>query len=361
MRSEQLITQDGEILATGNGGNVTIATQQLIVKDGAQVLAGTRSKGNGGNITVNASDFIQLSGVVISPKGEEIPSGLFARSREGSGNAGNLEINTPTLIIQNGATTTVSSALSTGANAGNLTINAPTIRLNNGIITAETNAGNQGNIFLNTEDLRIRRQSNITTDATGPATGGNITINADTIVALENSDIRANSQQSFGGQVIINTQGLFRQGFGVTTDVDRNSSDFTSDITASSNLGPQFDGVVDINTPDINPTQGLIELPAIGVPQVAENPCVIGGKESTFNNVGRGGLPPNPREAINLGIMGINSSVNTQESPIIKAEGWVQDANGIVTLVASTPKPTPVSFSPPSTGCGFRLILPQKP
>ena len=85
------------------------------------------------------------------------------------------------------------------------------------------------------------------TNAVGTASGGNISINSATFIALENSDTTANAENGLGGNVMINTQGLFR------------SED--SDITATSNLGPQFSGVVEINTPETDPSDGLMSLP----------------------------------------------------------------------------------------------------
>ncbi|NET97435.1 helix-turn-helix domain-containing protein, partial [Okeania sp. SIO1H2] len=50
---------------------------------------------------------------------------------------------------------------------------------------------------------------NISTNATGEATGGNININTENLVALENSDISANAQAAFGGTINITAAGIF--------------------------------------------------------------------------------------------------------------------------------------------------------
>ena len=62
--------------------------------------------------------------------------------------------------------------------------------------------------------------------AGGTGNGGNITIDTDTLVALENSDIIANARQSFGGRVSINAQGIFGTQF-------RDNPTLLSDITAT--------------------------------------------------------------------------------------------------------------------------------
>lgn len=321
----------------GEGGNLRIDTRRLIVSEGAQVAASTLNAGKGGSVTVNASESVELRGIAISadgeiirtPQGEIVRTGLFARTR-GSGAAGNLTVTTGRLIIEDGATATVSSRLSTGAAAGNLKVTAPTIRLDSGIITAETKAGTEGNITLDTGDLQLRRNSSITTNATGPATGGNITINTDTLAALENSDITANAQQDFGGKVKIDARGIFG-----TEYQERQTP--ASDITASSDLGPEFSGTVEINTPDLDPTQGLVPLPQFNPPLVQRSFCEVVGKNSQFIDSGRGGLPPNPREALNL------SSTSPAPAQLVEAQGWIQDARGTVHLVVKAPMVTPSS------------------
>ncbi|MFB2970214.1 filamentous hemagglutinin N-terminal domain-containing protein [Aerosakkonema sp. BLCC-F183] len=342
---------------TGAGGNLIINTRRLIAENGAQAAASTIGEGLGGTVTVNASESVQLRGIGIKPDGEIartgegdiIRSGLLARTRfEGNGKAGSININTEQLTIQDGATTTVSTRLgSENAAAGNITAQANNILLENGIITAETRAGDFGNIELNSNNLQLRRQSSITSNATG--TGGNITLNTGVLAALENSDITANSTDSRGGQVNINTEGIFRQGF-LGTNVSREASDFTSDITATSNLGPQFDGVINIQTPEIDPTQGLIALPPIDNRPVFQNVCAAtrdNDEIGEFVLTGRGGLPPNPREALNL------STAESTFAPteIIEAQGWIKDDKGVIHLIVQAPKVTPYSPAESVTAC----------
>ena len=347
----------GESEKAGAGGNLIIDTRRLIVRDGAQIVASTLGAGAGGTVTVNASESVELTGigkspegeVVLTQKGDIIRSGLFARTRlEGSGKAGSINITTEQLTIQDGATTTVSTRLgSEEAAAGNITAQVNNILLENGIITAETRAGNFGNIALTSNNIQLRRQSSITTNATG--TGGNITIDTGVLAALENSDITANSTDSRGGQVNINTEGIFRQGF-LGTNLSREASDLASDITATSNLGPQFDGVVNIQTPEIDPTQGLIALPPIDSRPVFQNVCAVtrdNDEIGEFVLTGRGGLPPNPREAIN-----ISTSENTSASTeIVEAQGWIKDDKGAIHLVVQAPKITAYSPSESIADC----------
>ncbi|MFZ1027426.1 MAG: S-layer family protein, partial [Limnoraphis robusta] len=346
--------------ARGNGGTLTLDTQRLSVREGALIFTGTLGNGDGGNLTVTATD-VELVG----------RGGLAASALSTStGRAGTLTVNAENLTVRDGATIDVRSE--TSEPAGNLVINAPFILLDNqASLNADTTAG-QGNIILNTSDLRLRHNSNITTNATGEATGGNIEINTDTLVAIENSDISANAQQAFGGQVIVNANAIFGTQF-------RTQPTGASDITATSELGPQFSGTVNLNT-EIDPSSGLVDLPQRVVDPaalIAQDPCKQRG-DSQFIITGRGGIAPNPVqdssviprliELESLLIEPVTPSVNRssqrrqQQSKkrdnntvdsrtIVPARGWIRDEKGDVILVGYDPTKTGVQRQPQPIQC----------
>lgn len=214
--------------ASGQGGDINISASTLRVEGGAGVSNIILGEGKGGSLTIDAQD-VQLIGE--SADGQ-VSSGLDASAQPNSkGDAGNLTIKTDTLLVQDEAVVSVVS-LGTGT-PGNLTINARSIRLNNdGLLSANTQSAlfdpnsEQATININSQDLIMRRGSNIRTNATGEnVIGGNININSDIIAALENSDISADSANFRGGNVRINAQAIFGTQF---RDV---ASDRTSDIT----------------------------------------------------------------------------------------------------------------------------------
>ncbi|MEI2583356.1 hypothetical protein V5G28_032635 [Scytonema sp. PRP1] len=63
--------------AQGNGGNLTINAQQLLVQDGAEVRTTTRGAGKGGNLTVNATEKVEISGLRTSANGKASASALL--------------------------------------------------------------------------------------------------------------------------------------------------------------------------------------------------------------------------------------------------------------------------------------------
>ncbi|WP_293119873.1 S-layer family protein [Moorena sp. SIO4G3] len=359
------LSTQGNPGATGNAGDLNITTGKLIVSDGARVSASTFGLGNAGNLSFNTSSTVQLIGNFTSA------SGRFNRGI--TPDAGNLlEITTGQLIVSDGAVSTRSFQQENSA--GEVKINANSIFLNNdAIIAAETAGGDKGNITLFSRNIRLLKESKITTNAQN-ATGGNIEIDTDTLLGLGNSDITANAQEGPGGRVEINAQGIFGLEFR-----DRETPD--NDITATSTLGPSFSGEVILNTPDVDPTSGLTELPGSPVDAEAilandlcgfENNRIAGG--SSFFITGKGGLPASADDAVIntdrtvgwLSRPGLPSSSRqrlqqqplvTQPQPpqekkvIIEALGWVTAKDGTIILTAQPFRGTPVEQILPNLDC----------
>ncbi|MBH8564484.1 filamentous hemagglutinin N-terminal domain-containing protein [Nostoc sp. CENA67] len=319
--------------AVGQGGEVKIKTGSLLLLNGSQIQTIVRGayenqlagKGNAGNITIHANKdviFDGFSNTDLAGRQDIFFSGITSDVESGvKGNAGNIEITTP-----------------------------KDIRLDNKASIRANTSGGKGNITLHPRDLILRRNSNITTNAEGAATGGNITINTDNLVALEDSDITANAEESYGGKVRITAKRIFK------------SQD--SDITASSELGPEFSGEVKLNLANVDPSHGLVELPKNVVDpteQIAQNPCQR-GVGSKFTITGRGGLPPSPNEATSgdavrvdlvepapggsrgaeeQGSRGAGEKIeSTVTKPIVPAQGWILNKKGEVILTAYDPTGT---------------------
>jgi filamentous hemagglutinin family protein len=356
----------------GNAGSIIINTRQFIAQDGGVVSAGTgrNSRGRGSNLTVNASELIDLSGV--SPRDKD-PSGLFARSR-GSGEAGSLFVNTEKLIVRDGARLTV-EALGRG-NAGTLAVNAKEMRLDRqSKVVAETVSGNGGDLRLQIQNLLLLRdRSQISTTAGtagGGGNGGNITINTPNgfivAVPLENSDITANAFTGSGGRVQINAYDIFgieqRSREDLVTLLNSNDPTKlnpqllpTNDITAISQTNPTLSGVVDINTPDVDPNSGLVNLPTQPVELKVGETCkvIVADNKSSFTVTGRGGIPPSPTEtlsgdAVIANWIAVDSSRQASSQPnpsldsqksttgnIVEATGWGINPQGEVVLTAYT-------------------------
>ncbi|MDZ8263014.1 filamentous hemagglutinin N-terminal domain-containing protein [Nostoc sp. ChiQUE01b] len=346
----------------GKGGDITVNTNIFRVSDGALLDAGTRNNQKGGDITVNANIFDAFNG------------GQLTTTTSSNGSAGKITVNATDKLIISGSdfsyddrvTNFPDNVLNIGANSGlfvsstgsgitgDIEINSPKITLDNqGKLNAESASGNGGNINLNSDLLLLRRNSQISTNAGTEklgGNGGNITINSPFIVAVpkENSDISANAFTGIGGRVDITTNGIF----GI---LPQKSLTEKSDITASSPLG--VSGEVTINSPDTDPSRGLIQLPSnlIDASQQIAQGCTPrrGKNASSFIATGRGGLPQSPNEplrgrAVITGWVDLpaqvtaitdklsTASMTKSSDPIVEAQGWIVDGNGDIMLVAQS-------------------------
>ncbi|MEH2181900.1 two-partner secretion domain-containing protein [Nostoc sp.] len=350
--------------STGDAGDLTVKTNTLLVGDGAQVNTGTSRAGNGGNLSIVDAQDVQL----IGRSADDYDSGLFTQADLNStGNAGDLTVKTNTLLVRDGAVSVQNRGTGT---AGNMKLNARSIRLNNGLLIANTRSPKvdldreQATInIINSKDLIMTGNSNIKTDARGrKVIGGNINIDADILVGFENSDISANSAKFRGGNVTIKTKGIFGIQF---RDVP---SPNTSDITATGRRQTRrLSGNVEITTPDINPTRGLVELPInlVDASRQISTACTPGTRQfqNTFVATGRGGLPMSPTEPLQdsstlSGWVRLRSKsenlANTTTQPkstavstttkiatktqIVEASGWVINPNGNIELVTQVPQ-----------------------
>ncbi|HEY9872513.1 MAG TPA: filamentous hemagglutinin N-terminal domain-containing protein [Candidatus Obscuribacterales bacterium] len=331
--------------ATGNAGNITVDTRQLVVRDGAQIFTGTTGAGNGGNLTVNASDSIELQGT--SPI-YSIAGGLFSATDENStGSAGNLTVNTGRLIIRDGALVLATTSGTGGVGA--LTVNATDfVQLTgaasldfspSGIFASvrnENNGNRAGDIKINTGQLIIQGGSQIGVNNQGQGNGGSIDIQASKLV-IDNANnpnndnpggIKATTVSGNGGNITLEAQDLLlvRHGGAIATDatagtgnggnIQINTDIFTalensdstakaivgqggninitaqgiflspnSDLNASSQLG--IDGQVNINTPATDPSKGLVVLPTqvVNVEGLVAQGCSAGRNIASQNPV----------------------------------------------------------------------------
>jgi filamentous hemagglutinin family protein len=339
--------------STGNAGNLNITTNQLQILSGAQIVAATTGTGNSGTLTVNAVG-IDLAGA--GPLGR---SGLFGNALVSTGAGGDVQVTANRLTLRDGATINVGNFPSNNpdilpgqGSVGNTILNASQILLDNASITADSAGGTGGNLFLQSETLVLRRGSTISTNALGAATGGNITINTDFLVAVqnENSDITANAVNNFGGRVIVTARSILGLEYRLQLTP-------FSDITATSALGPLFNGTVEIRTPDIDPSQGLTQLPSGLVDpsrQVAAR-CER-AQGSQFVISGRGGLPadasqtlrggsvwqdlrlsatPQTRRAQVFPARQFTTSPDRLPAPFVEAQAWGIDSQGRIVAIAT--------------------------
>ena len=176
---------------------------------------------------------------------------------------------------------------------------------------------------------------------------------------LDFNQVSANASQGNGGNITIDTQGLF--------------IDPTSKITASSEV-EQKKGTVEINTLDLSSrleTDYYEQSPLAAENQINTG-CGVGTSlaENQFRDLGRGGIPNNLlQETSNLETLAdlgkhepkrsnsIKQSKHTSElptdledRPLTEANSWIINSRGVVELIAQQQ----VATSTQPSNCGLR-------
>ncbi|MBL1175268.1 filamentous hemagglutinin N-terminal domain-containing protein [Pantanalinema sp. GBBB05] len=332
----------------GRSGNIDVIARVVELTNRGGLSATTESRGDAGDITVNARDRILISGN---------SSGLFANTgwiggRQATGDGGNIVLNTGELLMQSGARINVGSrGLGRG---GDIYLFAQQVTLDDrATIFAETASTQGGNIQMQVRDLLLLRHNSLISASAGTAqaggNGGNIRINAGFVVGVlrENSDITANAFTGNGGRIDITTQGIFGLQFQPRLTP-------WSDITASSQFG--INGIVTLNTPNVDPSRGLVQLPADVTDssnQIVQT-CSAQERRNSFVMTGRGGVSPDPTEALNqTGVWSDRPQPKIDRQPdqvrqtdvnpapsspppteIIEATGWIQHEDASISLMA---------------------------
>ncbi|MBP0027472.1 S-layer family protein [Roseofilum sp. Guam] len=270
---------------TGTAGDLQIQANRIEVTNEGQITTATAS-GGGGKIDLQVGDvlLVRNQGLISTEVGE-----VGVQSQTLSANSGNITINGNLIQLLNQGEITVRNN-GTG-NAGDLQLQAYRLELRDGgRLTAETASGEGGNIELRVGDVLLLRNGGlISTEARGAGNGGDITINSPFVFAIseENSDIIANAFEGNGGNINIVSNSILGLEF-------RKNLTPLSDITASSQFG--LSGTVTISNLNVNPTEQDTELESevIDPETIIVQGCDAVGN-SRFVVSGRGGTPENPR------------------------------------------------------------------
>ena len=338
-------------------GSIDIATGRLSLANGAEISASTKGGGQGGSVTITASDRVELRGSnPFSGRSRITANSGSLNFPTATGDGGNIQLSTPDLRLQPEATIQVNG--SGLGPAGSLTLNGDRLTLSGATISASSRNGSGGNLVLNHHDLRLRDQAMIITDSLSD-NGGNITISTETLTALENSDITANALQGFGGRVAIAATGIFGTDF-------RPLLTPASDITATSALGSQFSGVVQLTTPEVDTTSaGLVNLPTeFALPLSIVDRCAALQRGNRFVFARQDSPPYTPEQPSGLTLPLVEPIAASSPGPhlhrpflassapiaAIEATAWTHGSQGVELVMQGGPVltlPPPCDVAPP--------------
>jgi len=337
---------------TGNAGSVAI-TSSIIAMNNADVTTTTDS-GTGGIITLTATDTMAASTITngstvsantdgiadaglvalngpdwdISGAGTSISSDANAGS--GGGNAGGVDVNVTSLLVEGGAI--ISSSTESSGDAGAVTVVSNDITLQTlGEISSSANAvgttGNAGAVDITTATLTMNNGVIRTANRDGNLAAGTITIDATTIANISN-----------GSKIIANTIGMGDAGLVTLDGPDWNISGAGTQV--ASNAGATSSG--DAGAVVVDVTSLLIEAGAIiststessgdaGTVTVVSDDITLqtlGEISSSANAVGTTG---------NAGAVDITTATLTMNNGVIRTAN--RDGNlaaGTITIDATT-------------------------
>jgi filamentous hemagglutinin family protein len=175
---------------SGKSGGLIVDTSRLVVQEGALISAITFSAGEGGSLEITASEGIQLIGALASGSSSSRNDGGIRNQSQGSGNAGNITINTGYLEILNGAQ--IDTAALAFGDAGSLKVTAETIEAGgtgigpSGLFTqSQRAAGNAGDMTIAATRIRLLDGAQISTSSfLASGNGGTLRVTATELIEI---------------------------------------------------------------------------------------------------------------------------------------------------------------------------------
>jgi filamentous hemagglutinin family protein len=208
---------NGKILFQANAGNITIDTDRLFIHDQGIISSSSLngSAGNSGNIVINANDSIKVVGGRNDGFSNNGGLTIIRTETFGTGNAGNLTLNTGALSITAGGLVSSRAFATSTGKSGDVVINAQRSVEVSGVLstdpinaasllTARTdNSQSAGQLSIFTDRLLVSDRARISAEAIAGGTANNLTIKAKTIDVSNGSSISVNSPTGFAGQLNI--------------------------------------------------------------------------------------------------------------------------------------------------------------
>lgn len=248
-------------IGEAQGGNLFLKTQKLEMTGGSRIDASALQAGRSGSLIIEANQ-INLSGAVgtnptlitsSASRLDPVLAGFLGVTLRDDATSGNIRITSQNLSIFDGAQLTVRNDAK--GDGGTIFVNTKELFLINGQITASTNGGNGGSVDLSASQVISLNRGNISATAVSRGTGGNIEIRTPLLLSREGL-IGANAQEAQGGQIAIQTGALLL--------------DSKALITASSALGPSFDGQIRIDNQTTILNRTTIPNITIAAPALAQ-------------------------------------------------------------------------------------------
>ncbi len=231
-------------MSSGDGGNIEVKSESVEIVKGSTISSLAAGDGKGGDV------LLQADSVLLSGKGlDNFPASLTTvTQKQSSGNAGNLTIQSSSLVLNAGAF----------------------------LATVTLGAGAGGIVMVETRKMHMDSQSEI--NATGSSVGDSraVIIKADSLEILNGALINTSLEGEASGEsasLLINAEQLYISGdqTGIKSTASKNTTGITKDITIKTGSLELRDGaLISANT------KGTSNAANISIE--AEEILVIGGR-----------------------------------------------------------------------------------
>ncbi len=210
--------------ASGNGGQVIVDAQTLSLTGGSTLSTSTLGDGNAGQVLIRNADSVVVAGSTIAS----------AVNPTSTGNGGNIDLQTRSLLLTDGGQITANTAGS--GRAGDILVNSRDLvtitGANTGLFAQTTSAtGAGGNITVDTNAFQIANAATLNATTSSQSPGGSITINANTFSGTTGSQLLTTTSGSgSAGNITVNAANQF------------NLRDANTGLFASTTLGTSGNG-----------------------------------------------------------------------------------------------------------------------
>jgi large exoprotein involved in heme utilization and adhesion len=255
---------------TANAGAITVDAARVRIVGGAFLDSSTLGSGSGGSVTVRATEAITISGRDATG----FLSGITTVSVGEGGNAGQIKLTTPELLLTDGANLSSNTAgennagsiqlnvgqlsilgeasitsrarivggLPVSGSGGNITIfgqsgagtAANAVSLNNSrLVTSSEGSGNGGSIQMNANLISLNNTSLVSATNEGTGNAGSVTLQLTGLFSSQGSTVSSSATQGAGGNVSI-TAGNMNLNSGTTISAESAGSNDAGSIALTS-------------------------------------------------------------------------------------------------------------------------------
>jgi len=289
------LSQQATVNTSNEGaGEIQVQGDRITLTEGSRLISFTLGSQPPGNVTVNAAESLEITGTgnfrqsvqlfstgILNPT--DLRNGIFS-SNFSTGGAGNIVINTPKLIADNGAFI-VTSTFGQGQ-GGNLTVNARDVDLKASALGTGTgigDSGKAGDLTINTTKLTASEGGLVSTSALGNGQGGTIAVNASDTIELTGSE----PIPIFGGFSVYTSLISGTAGTGTSGDIKvktgRLNLQNRAQLSASS-VGTGKGGNIDVQADSLSLTSGASIIAISTGEGLAGNISLKLNRDLTANN-----------------------------------------------------------------------------